>query len=96
MDRLDYWYPAIRFRKDDNIILPIREKEKGNWKDLTLEEKKLLYRYAFRQTLSEFRAPNCYWKPVVSIVLCVVSFAILYMTFLKTLGYFFFFLLNFI
>ncbi|PIO54461.1 hypothetical protein TELCIR_24176 [Teladorsagia circumcincta] len=40
-DRLDYWYPAIRFRKEDDIIAPIRKKELGDWKNLTLEDKKL-------------------------------------------------------
>lgn len=41
VDRLDYWYPAIRFRKDDATIAPIRAKEKGDWNKLSAEEKKL-------------------------------------------------------
>ncbi|RCN29493.1 hypothetical protein ANCCAN_24749 [Ancylostoma caninum] len=40
-DRLDYWYPAIRFRKEDDVIAPIRKKELADWKNLTLEEKKM-------------------------------------------------------
>lgn len=86
MDRLDYWYPAIRFRKDDNVILSVREKEKGDWKNLTVEEKKLLYRYSFRQTLSEFNAPTCYWKLILSIMLSVISLPLFYATFLKVYG----------
>ncbi|KIH53719.1 cytochrome c oxidase subunit IV [Ancylostoma duodenale] len=61
-DRLDYWYPAIRFRKEDDVIAPIRKKELADWKNLTLEEKKMLYRYSFKQTLAEFEAPSGYWK----------------------------------
>lgn len=89
MDRLDYWYPAIRFRKDDNIILAIREKEKGNWNNLTLEEKKLLYRYSFRQTLSEFNTPSCQWKLILAIILGMLSLPFFYSTFLKVFGNFF-------
>ena len=39
-DRIDYWYPAIRFRKEDDVSRPLREKEKGDWKNLSLEDKK--------------------------------------------------------
>lgn len=39
-DRLDYWYPAIRFRKDDSTISAIRQKEQGDWKNLSAEDKK--------------------------------------------------------
>ena len=59
-DRIDFWFPAIRFRKNDDAIIPIREKELGDWKNLTNNEKKLLYRYSFRQTLAEFDAPRGY------------------------------------
>jgi len=39
-ERFDYWFPATRFRRNDDIILPIREKELGDWKNLTIDEKK--------------------------------------------------------
>lgn len=39
-DRYDYPYPAIRFHRDEGNILALREKEKGDWKKLSLEEKK--------------------------------------------------------
>ncbi len=38
---MDYWYPAIRFRRDDDVIRPIRQKEAGDWKKLSLDEKKM-------------------------------------------------------
>lgn len=83
---MDYWYPAIRFREDDDVIRPIREKEKGDWKNLTIEEKKLLYRYSFKQTLAEFEAPSGYWKLIVGILLSVMALATLYATFLNHFG----------
>ncbi|KAI6182825.1 Cytochrome c oxidase subunit 4 [Aphelenchoides bicaudatus] len=86
-DRLDYWYPAIRYRKEDDVIKPIRTKEQGDWKNLSIDEKKLLYRYSFRQTLAEFEAPDGYWKVIVALSLFVASCATLYATFLNHFVY---------
>ncbi|KAL6731749.1 hypothetical protein Aduo_002582 [Ancylostoma duodenale] len=82
-DRLDYWYPAIRFRKEDDVIAPIRKKELADWKNLTLEEKKMLYRYSFKQTLAEFEAPSGYWKIIASAVLSIMALATFYSVFLN-------------
>jgi len=71
MDRLDKWYPAIRFRKPDDVYRSLQAKEKGDWKKMSLEEKKTLYRYSFRQTRAEFFAPMGYWKPVTALVLYI-------------------------
>ncbi|KAJ1373347.1 hypothetical protein KIN20_035722 [Parelaphostrongylus tenuis] len=84
IDRLDYWYPAIRFRKEDDVIAPIRKKELGDWKNLSVEDKKLLYRYSFKQTLAEFEAPTGYWKVVLAISMSVIALATLYATFIST------------
>jgi len=32
--------PAVRFRENSSEIMALREKEKGDWHKLTLEEKK--------------------------------------------------------
>lgn len=40
----------------------MKEKEKGDWKNLTLDEKKLLYRASFRLTFAEITAPTGRWK----------------------------------
>ena len=40
MDAPDLPMPAIRFREEDSEIAKLREKEKGDWKQLTLEDKK--------------------------------------------------------
>lgn len=37
-DRLDYPYPAIRFREIKGDLIKLKQKEKGDWKNLTKEE----------------------------------------------------------
>lgn len=39
-DASDMPYPAIRFREETEEMKRLREKEKNDWKQLTLEEKK--------------------------------------------------------
>ena len=39
-DASDMPYPAIRFREETDEIKKLREKEKGDWNKLSLEEKK--------------------------------------------------------
>lgn len=68
------------------MIKPIRAKEQGDWKQLSTDEKKLLYRYSFRQTLAEFEAPTGYWKVMLALGLFVASCATLYATFLNHFG----------
>lgn len=40
----------------------MREKEKGDWKNLTIDEKKRLYRASFRLTFAELDAPTGRFK----------------------------------
>lgn len=40
VDRPDYPMPAIRFRENTSETDALRQKEKGDWKKLTLDEKK--------------------------------------------------------
>lgn len=37
---MDFPYPAIRFKEVKGEIAPLWEKQKGDWKNLTLDEKK--------------------------------------------------------
>jgi len=76
VDRMDYPYPSIRFKEDDAVILKLREKEKGAWKALTLQEKKELYRASFCQTFSELVAPTGHWKIILAITCGLMSMAI--------------------
>jgi len=48
-------FPSIRFQERTNLKL--LEKEKGDWKKLTIEEKKALYRQTFCNTFAEINEP---------------------------------------
>jgi len=56
-DREDFPYPAIRWKSPNAPGVPeLRQKELGDWKALTMDEKKALYRASFCQTFAEFQA----------------------------------------
>ena len=63
-DSITYPCPSVRFMKNTPEIMALREKEKGDWKKLTLDEKKTLYRASFCQTLVEVDAPTGEWKAI--------------------------------
>jgi len=69
-------FPAIRFKEDVGEIAALREKEKGDWKKLTKEEKKALYRASFCQTLVEVEAPTGEWKSILGLCLVGISIGI--------------------
>ena len=50
-----YIFKYFRFQEDSAEILKLREKEKGDWKKLTVAEKKVLYRASFCQTIAEVK-----------------------------------------
>jgi len=76
VDRVDFPMPGIRFKENTPDIQALREKEKGDWNKLTLEEKKALYRASFCQTFAEMKAPTGEWKSVVGIGLIAASLAV--------------------
>ncbi|XP_018354046.1 PREDICTED: cytochrome c oxidase subunit 4 isoform 2, mitochondrial-like isoform X2 [Trachymyrmex septentrionalis] len=85
LDRVDFPYPAVRWQENSPCIMALREKEKGDWKKLSIEEKKLLYRASFRQTFSEMDAPSGEWKGILGMALLVSSAGIwLYLYFKET------------
>lgn len=67
----------------------LREKEKGDWKQLSLEEKKALYRASFRQTFAEFQAPDGEWKSVLGWTLFFTSLSLWVYYGMKVFGNFF-------
>ncbi|XP_039961473.1 cytochrome c oxidase subunit 4 isoform 1, mitochondrial-like [Bactrocera tryoni] len=75
-DRLDYPMPAVRFREPDPEICALREKETGDWRKLSIDEKKQLYRYSFRKTFAEMKAPTSDWKFSLGAALIAVSIGI--------------------
>ncbi|XP_047520434.1 cytochrome c oxidase subunit 4 isoform 1, mitochondrial-like [Pieris napi] len=76
VDRPDYPLPAVRFGVETPDIKVLREKEKGDWRKLTVEEKKALYRASFCQTFAEFQAPTGQWKGAVGWALCLASLSL--------------------
>lgn len=64
----------------------MREKEKGDWKKLTLHEKKALYRSSFCQTFAEFKAPTGDWKPMFSGVFIASALALIITMWLHVAG----------
>lgn len=66
-------FPAIRFKENTPENVALREREKGDWKTLTLEEKKALYRISFCQTYAEMYAPTGDWKAIVAMILGLCS-----------------------
>lgn len=52
IDRIDYPMPAIRFKENTPESAKLREKEKDDWKKLTLDEKKACeYKYLYQNIL---------------------------------------------
>ncbi|CAH1778614.1 unnamed protein product [Owenia fusiformis] len=64
MDREEMPFPAIRFKENTDDVLALRELEKGDWSNMTIEEKKALYRSSYRLTFAEMFAPTGEWKAV--------------------------------
>merc|ERR1712080_595072 len=58
-------FPPIRFQEDKGEIVALREKEKGDWKKLTIAEKKALYRASFCQTMARLTLPAVTGNPLL-------------------------------
>ncbi|XP_055372156.1 cytochrome c oxidase subunit 4 isoform 1, mitochondrial [Condylostylus longicornis] len=86
-DRVDYPMPAIRFKETTKEIANLREKEKGDWKKLTLDEKKALYRASFCQTFAELKAPTGEWKMHLGVGLMFASAAVIVCILMNTFVY---------
>ncbi|XP_015789270.1 cytochrome c oxidase subunit 4 isoform 2, mitochondrial [Tetranychus urticae] len=76
-DRLNKPFPAIRFKEDTSEMLALKEKEKGDWKLLSNEEKKQLYRHSYCRTYAELTAPTGNWKQVIAGILGIMSITLL-------------------
>lgn len=85
-DRYDYPLPAIRWREDTPEIKVLREKEKGDWRKLTKQEKKVLYRASFCQTYAEFNAPTGEWKLAIAGGLIAIGLALWFSVWLRVYG----------
>jgi cytochrome c oxidase subunit 4 len=59
-----------------HLLQALREKEKGCWKKMSVQEKKALYRASFCQTFSEMKYPTGEWKMHIGAALIAASLAI--------------------
>jgi len=87
VDHVGFPFPAIRFKEDTPAILKLKEKEKGDWKKMTIHEKKELYRASYCQTLVETKAPTGEWKAVFGIALVCISLGLWGYVWLATYAY---------
>ena len=69
MDRNDFPCPAVRWKANSAEVMALKEKEKGDWKNLTIADKKALYRASFRQTYAELNAPTGEWKFYIAAIM---------------------------
>uniref|UniRef100_A0A224XLY1 Cytochrome c oxidase subunit 4 n=1 Tax=Panstrongylus lignarius TaxID=156445 RepID=A0A224XLY1_9HEMI len=76
IDDVMFPYPAVRFREITPDLKALREKERGDWRALSIEEKKCLYRVSFCQTFEEIIAPTGEWKKAIAACLIFVSVGI--------------------
>ncbi|KAK9503600.1 hypothetical protein O3M35_010128 [Rhynocoris fuscipes] len=86
-DREDFPLPAVRFRPNTPDILELRKKEKGDWKALSIAEKKALYRASFCQTFAEMNAPTGEWKAIIGGCLILGSLSVWIFLFFKLFVY---------
>jgi len=82
-DRFDWPYPAVRWGENTAALAKLREKERGDWKKLSVEEVRQLYRASFRQTFAEFTAKTGEWKFVIAFCLFAGSLAMWTWFFIK-------------
>ena len=75
-DRVDYPMPSIRFREVNKEIEVLRQKEKQDWRKMSVQEKKALYRASFCQTFAEMKAPTGEWKMHIGVAMIFSSLAI--------------------
>ena len=68
------------------LLQKLREKEKGDWKKLTMEEKKALYRASFCLTFAEMEAPNGEWRFILATGLAGLTVSIWMFILLKKFG----------
>lgn len=87
-DRLDYPFPAIRFKENTPDVLALREKEKGDWKKLSIEEKKALYRASFCQTFAEFKYKSPEWIACLGGALIALGLALFISLWMAAFGKF--------
>lgn len=67
-DRMDFPCPAIRFKEIKGDLAKLRDKEKGDWKSLTKEEKKTC-----KCGRAMRRDQRTSWAPALASLICVFT-----------------------
>jgi hypothetical protein len=75
-DANDLPCPGIRWAEDSAELKALREKAKGDWASLSLDEKRALYRADFRMTFAEMNAPSGEWKFTTGAVLALMGLSV--------------------
>jgi len=75
-DSIIWPYPAIRFKEPSSVSASLLKKEQGDWKQLSAEEKKNLYRYNYCETFVEMEAPTGQWKSITGMLFFWFSLAV--------------------
>ncbi|XP_023292338.2 cytochrome c oxidase subunit 4 isoform 1, mitochondrial-like [Lucilia cuprina] len=78
VDLVDFPMPAIRFQEPSPEICALRKKEEEDWKKLSKDEIKRLYRYSFCRTFAEMKAPTGEWKLHLGIALWACTIGLLF------------------
>lgn len=82
-DLPNFPFPALRYKETTPEIQALYEKQKGDWKLLTNDEKKALYRANFCQTFAEFQAPTGEWMEVAGYTLMFCCLGVWLFIFLR-------------
>ncbi|CAH0551521.1 unnamed protein product [Brassicogethes aeneus] len=82
-DMSSFPFPAIRYKEPTREVQALLEKQKCDWRLLTIEEKRELYRINFCRTFSEFQASTSEWMEVVGYGLIMVSLGVWIWIFLR-------------
>jgi len=86
-DRPDFPLPGVRFGENTPEVAALREKEKGDWSKLSMEDRKALYRASFCMTFAEMHAPTGTWKNVLAITFASLGLTGLILIWLKKYVY---------
>ena len=87
-DHIASFYPPPPSVASLSARQALREKEKGDWKNLTKEEVQELYRFTFCRSFAEMQAPTGEWKMALGGTLIACSLAIWVYLWMKVYGEF--------
>lgn len=87
IDRVDVPCPAIRYKPPSPEANALWAREKGDWKSISIEDKKKLYRLSFCQTIAELEAPTCEGRRVFGGVLMLLCVPLIVFVILKKTVY---------